>query len=129
MSSIDQAEGASIPSALERGWPIPSPRDAEGLFCDLAEEGAQTGLLALMTGISEEYWCASWMSDLEYALWLARETGPRPYGMGVITERQCALLRLLSEEANGWWHWTEDGARFARLETWQAHVDARKAQP
>src|SRR5688500_8967224 len=67
---------ASIPNALKAYWPIPINRDNEGLFCDLASEGAATGLLALMTGISEECWCASWMSGIEYELWQARENGP-----------------------------------------------------
>jgi len=89
------------------------------LFCDLAEEGAAVGLLALMTGISEELWCASWMSDLEFALWLA-EPGRR-YGQGAITERQSILLRLLSEECDGWWRW-DDGPKFIKREAWIASL-------
>ena len=48
---------------------IVTPRSPYDLYCELAEEGAAAGLLALMTGLSEEYWCASWLIDLEYRLW------------------------------------------------------------
>ncbi len=93
---------------------------SEDLFCDLASEGAEAGLLALMTGISEEHWAASWMHGLEFALWRAVEGGPRGYGMSEISERQIRLLRLLSEEADGWWRWVgNDGPRFVRLEDWR----------
>ena len=81
--------------ALESRWPIPFHRAEDGLFCDLASEGAAAGLLMLMTGISEELYCAGWLIGLERSLWKARETGPMPFGMGQITERQCLLLQLL----------------------------------
>lgn len=85
-------------------------------FCDDTQEGASLGLFSLMTGISEEYWCAGWMDGLEYALWQA-EPG-KSYGQGVITDRQATLLRLLSEESGGWWHWVGDNPKFIRLENW-----------
>lgn len=93
----------------------------EDLFCDLASEGAEAGLLALMTGISEQHWAASWMHGLEFSLWRAMEGGPRGYGMSEISERQIRLLRLLSEEADGWWRWDDgpDEPRFVRLEDWR----------
>jgi hypothetical protein len=86
-------------------------------FCDLAEEGAQAGLLALMTGLSEELWCAGWMTGLEYSLWERVQDGPSRYGMGEVTQRQCELLRLLAEEAGGWWAY-DDGPRFIRMKDW-----------
>lgn len=105
---------------LNGGWPIPVSRDNEGMFCDLAEEGAQTGLLALMTGISEETWAAGWMHGIEYSLWRAAEHG---HEGTEATERQARLLKLLSEEANGWWYYHDmAGARFVRLDEWRAHV-------
>lgn len=85
--------------------------------CGDATEGAALGLLALMTGISEEFWCAGWMMGLEYSLWRV-EAGTR-YGQGGISERQATLLRLLSEECDGWWMWVEhDGPCFIRTEQW-----------
>lgn len=37
-----------------------------------------------------------------------------------ISERQSRLLKLLSQECDGWWHWTEgiDGVKFIRTEDW-----------
>jgi hypothetical protein len=68
--------------------------------CETAAEGAALGLLGLMSGISEEYWCAGWLNGLEFDLWNAQANGR--YGQGAITERQAKLLRLLSEECEGW---------------------------
>lgn len=97
--------------------------DPNDIHCGLAEEGAALGLLGLMKGISEEFWCAGWMSGLEYDLWAA-EAG-KHYGQGVITERQATLLRLLSEEADGWWYWRgNDGPKFVRLDKWREKLKA-----
>lgn len=91
--------------------------DPNDIECDLAEEGAALGLLGLMKGISEEFWCAGWMSGMEYDLWRA-EAGKR-WGQGSLTERQATLLRLLSEECGGWWYWNEnDGPKFIRTQEW-----------
>jgi hypothetical protein len=89
------------------------------LYCDLASEGAQLGLFALMAGISEECWCAGWMSGNEFALWKVKPD--TQYGQGVITERQARLLELLSEECDGWWMW-EDGPKFVSREKFAAHI-------
>lgn len=101
----------------------------EHLFADDAMEGAAWGLLALMSGISEEYWCAGWMSGNELSLWRARQKGPMRYGQGYITQRQCDLLRLLSEEAGGWWAWSDDtGSAFVPLEEWASREAAKLAE-
>lgn len=95
-------------------------------FADQADEGAQWGLLSLMTGISEEFWAAGWMSGLEYSLWVAVEGGSRRYGMGELSERQVQLLRLLAEEAEGWWIW-EGGPKFIPLMEWRGKFAASGA--
>jgi hypothetical protein len=104
------------------------PVDPNNVFCDDAEEGAALGLLGLMTGISEEYWCAGWMSGLEYSLWeVAAGTG---YGMGQITERQAALLRLLSEECDGWWYFHDSaGPTFIRRDNWREKMSSVTPTP
>jgi hypothetical protein len=95
------------------------------LYCELAEEGAAMGLLALMTGMSEEYYCASWLIDLEFTLWEI-QAGTR-FGFRVVTERQATLLRLLSEECDGWWRYdAEEGPVFIRRADWLKLVEARK---
>jgi len=87
---------------------------------DLAQEGAMIGLLALMRGISEEYWAAGWISGLEYVLWNVK--GGTALGQGEITERQATLLKLLSEEAVGWWRYGANGPEFLSTEEWKRHL-------
>lgn len=83
----------------------------DSLFMDDTVDAARYGLLMLMTGISESAWCAGWMSGLEHALWNVQPG--TSYGQDVITERQSTLLRLLAEEAGGWWIFEKDvGAKF-----------------
>lgn len=81
----------------------------EAMFTGDAAEGAALGLLTLMTGLSEEHYSAGWLIGLERSLWrIAHEAdadADRRFGQGTITDRQVTLLRLLSEEAGGWWHW------------------------
>ena len=89
------------------------------MFCEDAAEGARWGLLALMTGISQEAWCAGWMTGLENELWRAATGLPGPYGRGVVTQRQADLLRLLSDEADGWWVYDADrGPTFLPIDEW-----------
>ena len=97
----------------------------EHLFTDDPQEGASLGLLALMTGISEGYWCAGWMMGLERACWAAREAPERDhdYGMGSITQRQARLLRDLSDEAGGWWVYSDKrGPLFVSLDDYRASL-------
>src|ERR1051325_11236160 len=97
-----------------------------GEICDTAAEGAALGLLGLMSGISEEYWCAGWLTGLEFDLWNAQADSG--YGHGTVTKRQAMLLRLLSEECDGWWHWKEgaDNPQFVSLGEWREIVAKRK---
>jgi hypothetical protein len=96
------------------------------MFCKDAEEAAQLGLLGLMTGISEEGWCAGWLSNLEFDLWQACHGGPTGYGHHIVTPRQAQLLKLLSEAAGGWWVYEMDqGAVFLPLEEWLRRLAER----
>lgn len=94
---------------------------ANSIQCDDASEGAAYGLLALMTGISEECWCAGWMDGLEYRLWdiAISATTPTRYGQGEISPRVTFLLKNLALEAGGWWIYDDtDGVKFLRTEDW-----------
>jgi hypothetical protein len=94
---------------------LPIPVDADLCFCSTAQEGAALGLLGLMTGISEQNWCAGWLLDLEFRLWDA--SAGMKFGQRLITEREATLLRLLSEESDGWWVW-RDKPTFIRRAEW-----------
>lgn len=90
----------------------------DSLFQEDTTDAARYGLLMLMTGISEEAWCAAWMGGLEHSLWQA--TAGQRYGQMTLTERQASLLKLLSDEAGGWWMWRDDGATFVPEEEWKS---------
>lgn len=112
--------------------PAVIPVDPHDCLCGCPDEGAALGLLGLMSGLSEEHWCASWHMGLEYALWRAVA---EPDARGLVTQRQAALLRLLSEEAGGWWIWHdalgtgESGPRFLPTDEWLARFRAYEATP
>ena len=95
-------------------------------YCENSSQGAAAGLLGLMTGLSEEGFCAGWMTGLEYALW--QIPSGAHYGMVKISENVATLLRLLAEEAGGWWYWDEhdDGPKFVDTETWIGMVKKYK---
>ncbi len=58
-----------------------------------------TGLLRkVMSSISEEYWCAGWLSGLEYILWDAL-TGRKK---DICGPEEIAELKYLSEKCGGW---------------------------
>lgn len=105
------------------------PVDPDNLLCGDPEEGAATGLLALMSGLSEEHWAAGWILGNEHCLWQMVKGGDnRGMGMGSVTERQVMLLRLLHEECDGWWIWDDDqGPVFRSTEQWLATL--AKATP
>jgi hypothetical protein len=94
------------------------------------QEYRKQELYDLMSGISEECYCAGWMHGNEFRLWDA-VTDPnddRRYGMGEIQEYQVQRLRELSQLVNGWWVW-EDDAAFIGLDEWKrrlAVIEARK---
>jgi hypothetical protein len=74
------------------------------------EEAFHTALPGLMSELSEEHWCAGWLTGLEFSLWaMVKGDATTVFGMGQITERQLQLLKLLSEETGVWWHWPDDG--------------------
>lgn len=74
-----------------------------------------------MSAISEKYWCAAWLRDLEHSLWAMLEGGSRRFGLGDVAEDELSELRELAQKANGWWRWSEpDGDEvFVALEEWR----------
>lgn len=106
------------------------PVDPNYVMCDATEEGAAMGLLGVMSGLSEEMWCAGWLSGLEHSMWAIRQGGSRKFGMGEVSQRQADLLRLLSEECSGWWVWDDaKGPVFVRMSEWEKRLAALPAQP
>jgi hypothetical protein len=72
-------------------------------------------LQRLMSDISEETWCAGWLSDLEYLLWDA-VAGERPDWCGPEIPKQ---LRFLSDRCGGWMVWDKErGQEYLPLDDW-----------
>jgi hypothetical protein len=100
---------------------------------------AARALVLLMRSISDECYCAGWMSGLEDALWDMLAGGSRRYGQGEngssdgsVKPETVDALRLLHERCGGWWYWHDDadadtgaggdasewGPRFATTAEW-----------
>lgn len=66
-------------------------------------------LLSIMEDISEDHWCAGWMSDNEYSLWgIVFDDRPRRYGMMEVNEAQIARMKQLAEQTDTWFYFSHD---------------------
>jgi hypothetical protein len=82
---------------------------------------AQETLLSLMGELSDRYWSAHWLMDLEYYLWYAVQHGPKLYGFVIFDREDIDTLSRLSQEAGGWFWWSEatHSVQFLPLEKWE----------
>jgi hypothetical protein len=83
-------------------------------------------LIETMSGISEEYWCAGWMHNLEYMLWDA-VMGRRE---GIGSPEEIEQLKYLSEKCGGWIIWDEQakGERFIPMQDWLRLYEAKRLE-
>jgi hypothetical protein len=90
------------------------------------EQKIAAALLArLMSWISEDYWCAGWLSGLEYELWDA-VTGKQE---GVCSSEEVEQLKYLSEKCGGWivWDDQERDTKFLPMEAWLRRYEEHTA--
>lgn len=100
----------------------------------------QRALYNLMSDISEECYCAGWMSQNEYTLWemVVDPKAERRYGMGTVTDEQIADLVAISTEVGGWIRWRDDdddknlpaedwGPVFTPMAEWLSMYERQKA--
>lgn len=75
----------------------------------------------LMSDISEDCYCAGWLTGLEFTLWAMTQGGTREFGMGAVTQQEIDRLKTLSERAGGWWYFDDDSGQelFATLDEWK----------
>jgi hypothetical protein len=84
---------------------------------------AAIALYELMSDISEECWCAGWMSGTEYRLWQLVEGDPdRSWGMEKVSHGNIQLLKDLRDRSKGWWKWDEN-PEFIGLDQWQKEFE------
>jgi hypothetical protein len=87
-------------------------------------------LLRHMEHLSEFYYSAGWLSDLDHVLWahVIEAAGVRAEdGYNELPDGEVKMLRRLAFAAGGWWVWRETNAAFVDLPTWLAQYDHRKA--
>lgn len=81
-----------------------------------ADAPADLALQGLMSALSENLYCAGWLTDLELALWTLANAGGGSFGMGRVTPVDAALLLSLAEEAGCWWQWDDEIGDPARVD-------------
>ena len=78
-------------------------------------------LREMMSDISEDCWCAGWMSGLEFLLWEAVSTGDAgSWARHGVTIEHIAKLQRMSDVLGGWVMW-DDGLRderFVPIDEW-----------
>lgn len=85
------------------------------------DKGAAMLLLDIMSDISEEYYCAGWLVDLEYMLWHAVETEERSFGFGEIPNHQIEAMKEYASACGAWWVFSEEfkGNILVPLDEWR----------
>lgn len=89
---------------------------------------AARALRIYMAYLSEEGWCAGWVSHLEFTLW--EQVLKWRAGIELSSDEECdgshwakdaQALSWLAEQAAGWWQWPRDGSEpeFVALKDWQ----------
>jgi hypothetical protein len=86
----------------------------------------------VMTDLSEEYYCAQWLTGLEYNLWadLTGQAVRGKSGLGISPEEK-EELALAHEIAGGWLRWSEETSGVVYLSTpqWLAHLASSEHDP
>lgn len=75
------------------------------------DPSAAASLAFLMSELSEEHYCASWLSDCEHELWgmLTEPNRAHRWGMGEIESASLRELQRLSDACGGWIRWRSAG--------------------
>ena len=86
---------------------------------------AQSELAELMSDISEDQYCAGWLSGLEYQLWalLHRDGAENNTAFSKTHPRDIRRLRQLSAVTGGWIVWSDHGEpyrKFVPIVDWEA---------
>jgi len=74
-----------------------------------------------MSELSEDYYCAGWLNNLEYSLWSMMTDGPGKWGLGHFKWEEVHALIFLSHESGGWWRWndTHGDCEFLTMSEWR----------
>jgi hypothetical protein len=91
----------------------------------MSKEAAE--LRDYMSELSEDYYCAGWLIDLEYSLWHAIEAGTGDFNGFRLTEEEVKNLKTLSATCAGWIVWNDESAQetFVPLAEWEKLYKSR----
>jgi hypothetical protein len=82
---------------------------------------AVQALIDYISELSEEAYCAGWMSAVEFALWRRVCEGPGRYGRLEVTEAHLQKLGELSRRCGGWVYWDDaTDETFVPMSQWEA---------
>ncbi len=76
-----------------------------------------------MSDVSQDSWCASWLSESEFELWEALHGSAPKSGLYTLSGEEVEELRLLSANAGGWIYTGPEREHQPRLVTfpeWEA---------
>lgn len=79
-------------------------------------------LTTLMSDLSEEHWCAGWLTGNEHYLWECIQHPESQYGMYPLNAETMADLRMWSEQIGGWVCWEGEpryDTVFISLDEWE----------
>jgi hypothetical protein len=103
------------------GWPIVDAVPEETMPVGANERPPDAQIAAALLGrvmgdLSQDYWCASWLTDLEFDLWSATLGARSPF-----TRSELAQVKYLSAKCGGWivWHDAAPWRRYVPLSVWE----------
>ena len=103
------------------GWPIVDAVREEAIPVAANELPHDAQIAAALLGrvmadLSEDYWCAGWIHDLEFDLWSAMHGAGAPF-----TRSDLAQVKYLSTKCGGWivWHDAAPWRRYVPLSVWE----------
>jgi hypothetical protein len=100
---------------------------AEATFARSKDPIAAHDLCQRMSDISEDCWCAGWLTGCEFSLWDFMTKGGGDWGQGKVRTDSLSVLRTLSERCGGWIAWRDDvGNVFVPLDEWLNVVKAEQ---
>lgn len=132
---------SDTPFTFPRTASMLAEMDGHTAYIDASSDLRRSAAVALATTmqtLSQDTYFASWAVNAEYTLWRLRENGANDDDKELgITDRHCMILKLLSEECDGWWMYPidENGKHvdtpltFVTLEAWCEHVNQFRGYP
>ncbi len=88
------------------------------------EDAIAKALECYMSEISEDFYCAGWLVDLEFDLW-AIVTGDRSdeFGMGTLGDKR-SVLRELADACGGWIVHEDGGCAWIVRAEWERRYES-----